>query len=82
MKLLNERAEGFQEGIDIFEPISRDEPEGVWSIQKERGGSIAILRSLKWPGYVFYHRPGGNENSWGGAYYGTGQRNDNVGYML
>jgi len=84
-KLLNERAEQFQEGIDIFEPISRDEPKGVWSIQVERGGSLSIIRSLLWPGYVFYHRPGQKANSssqWGSVYYGNGQRNDNVGYML
>lgn len=85
MKLLNDRAEQFQEGIDIFEPISRDEPAGVWSVQVERGGSVAIVRSLLWPGYVFYHRPAQKPNSgsqWGSVYYGNGQRNDNVGYML
>ncbi|KAJ3386335.1 Radial spoke head protein 9 [Lobulomyces angularis] len=85
MKLLMERGELFQEGIDIFEPISRDEPKGVWSIQVEKGGSIAILRSLLWPGYVFYHRPATSVNGcsqWGSVYYGNAQKNDNVGYML
>ncbi|KAL3895758.1 MAG: hypothetical protein SGCHY_004506 [Lobulomycetales sp.] len=83
-RLLNERAEQYQEAVDIFEPISRDDPQGVWSIQLERGGSVAILRSLLWPGYVFHHTPGQGDSpsKWGGAYYGNGQRNDNIGYML
>lgn len=26
----------------------------------ERQGSVAFLRSLLWPGYVFFHAPAGN----------------------
>lgn len=58
---------------------------GVWSIQVERGGTIALLRSLQWPGYLFFHRPthGTAPNAqWGAVYQGTGQRNDNIGFML
>ncbi|KAJ3050059.1 Radial spoke head protein 9 [Rhizophlyctis rosea] len=77
---LLERANNFDESLDIFEPISRDEPKGVWSAQVERGGSVAILRSLLWPGYVFFHAPA--PPKWGAMYYGTGQKNINIGFML
>ncbi|KAJ3036627.1 Radial spoke head protein 9 [Rhizophlyctis rosea] len=79
-RTLLERANNFDESLDIFEPISRDEPKGVWSAQVERGGSVAILRSLLWPGYVFFHAP--TPPKWGAMYYGTGQKNANVGFML
>ncbi|KAJ3107522.1 Radial spoke head protein 9 [Phlyctochytrium planicorne] len=80
MKSLAERAAGFEETIDIFETIAKDEPRGVWTIQAERGGSVAFLRSLLWPGYSFFHAP--SPTKWGAFYYGTGVRNVNIGFML
>ncbi|TPX72958.1 hypothetical protein SpCBS45565_g00164 [Spizellomyces sp. 'palustris'] len=79
-RTLQERADAFDESIDIFETIANDEPKGVWSCQTERTGSVAILRSLLWPGYVFFHTA--NPPKWGSMYYGTGQRNLNIGFML
>ena len=79
-KLLVDRGEQYSNQIDVFEPVSRDLPVGVWSIQKDVKG-IAILRSLLWPGFMFYHQPG-KAGGYLGVYFGTGQVNDNVGYML
>ncbi len=82
-KLLSELGDKYQESIDIFHPISRDEPQGVWSIQKALGETVTVIRSLLWPGYIFYHRPQDNAVSlWGSIYVGQGQRNDNLGFML
>ncbi|KAJ3025413.1 UNVERIFIED_CONTAM: Radial spoke head protein 9 [Siphonaria sp. JEL0065] len=79
-KTAEERATSFDETIDIFDAISGDDPRGVWSIQSERGGSVSLLRSLLWPGYVFFHTP--SPVKWGGMYYGWGLKNQNIGFML
>ncbi|KAI9101039.1 hypothetical protein DFS34DRAFT_612977 [Phlyctochytrium arcticum] len=79
-RTLQERAQSFDPSIDIFETIAKDDPKGVWSTQVERTGSVAILRSLLWPGYVFFHTP--SPLKWGAMYLGTGQRNLNIGFML
>ncbi|KAI8616197.1 hypothetical protein BC830DRAFT_1063664 [Chytriomyces sp. MP71] len=79
-KTVLERASNFDETIDIFDAISTDEPRGVWTIQSERGGSVSLIRSLLWPGYVFYHTP--TPAKWGGMYYGWGLKNHNIGFML
>ncbi|KAJ3194769.1 Radial spoke head protein 9 [Irineochytrium annulatum] len=77
LRTLAERSAGFEESIDIFQTIAKDEPNGVWTIQVERGGSVAILRSLQWPGYSSFHSP--SPAKWGGFYYGTGIKNWNIG---
>ncbi|KAJ3409980.1 hypothetical protein CcCBS67573_g00358 [Chytriomyces confervae] len=79
-KTVLERATNFDETIDIFDSVSGDEPRGVWTIQAERAGSVALLRSLLWPGYVFFHTPA--PAKWGGMYYGWGLKNQNIGFML
>ncbi|KAI8826722.1 uncharacterized protein EV422DRAFT_616153 [Fimicolochytrium jonesii] len=79
-KTLLERAGAFDESIDIFESISGDSPKGVWSCQTERMGSVVILRNLLWPGYTFFHSS--SPSRWGSMYFGTGQKNLNVGFML
>ncbi|KAI8592249.1 Radial spoke head protein 9 [Geranomyces variabilis] len=79
-KTLLERANAFDESIDIFESVAGDTPKGVWSCQTERTGSVAILRSLLWPGYTFFHTA--TPPKWGSMYYGGGQRNLNTGFML
>ncbi|KAI8622293.1 hypothetical protein BC830DRAFT_1090138 [Chytriomyces sp. MP71] len=79
-KTVLERASNFDETIDIFDAISTDNPRGVWTIQSERGGSVSLIRSLLWPGYVFYHTP--SPAKWGGIYYGWGLKNHNIGFML
>ncbi|KAJ3182887.1 Radial spoke head protein 9 [Gaertneriomyces sp. JEL0708] len=79
-KTLMDRAHAFDESVDVFESISDDQPKGVWSVQTEGTGSIAIVRNLMWPGYTFFHSPDGPK--WGSIYYGSGQRNNSLGFML
>ena len=38
------------------------------------------LRSLKWPGYFFVHET--ESPLWGGAYFGAGQENKDLCFML
>lgn len=66
--------------IDFMDPASDDVPNGCWSLQFERGGEVAVLRSLLWPGYTFCHAPG--TRRFGGVYWGTGTRNLDIAFML
>ncbi|KAJ1562537.1 Radial spoke head protein 9 [Nowakowskiella sp. JEL0078] len=79
-KSMLERAQFFDETIDVLQPLSEDEPRGMWALQVERGGTVAILRNLIWPGFTFFHTS--TPPKWGSIYIGTGQRNGSIGYML
>jgi radial spoke head protein 9 len=77
----------FDESIDIFESLANDNPKGVkvftlgsWSIQVENEGMVVLVRSLLWPGSTFVHSR--FPVTYSQFYYGTGQRNSNLGFML
>lgn len=53
---------------------------GTWSIQFDRGSGLIVLRSLLWPGYVFYHVPG--TRRYGSLYVGIGEKNLDLPFML
>lgn len=54
--------------------------KGCWSIQFERGSALVLLRSLKWPGTSFFHIP--ESPSFGSLYYGIGEVNKDLPFML
>ena len=54
--------------------------EGCWSLQFERGSALVLLRSLKWPGASFFHVP--STSSYGSLYFGIGERNKDIPFML
>lgn len=66
--------------LDFLDPVSIDVPNGCWALQYERGGSVAVLKSLLWPGFTFYHAP--NTSDHGYLYTGIGQRNADLAFML
>uniref|UniRef100_A0A0B7ABU3 Radial spoke head protein 9 homolog n=1 Tax=Arion vulgaris TaxID=1028688 RepID=A0A0B7ABU3_9EUPU len=66
--------------IDFMDSIEDDIPNGSWSIQFERGSGLLTLRSLLWPGYSFYHVPATRE--YGSVYFGTGERNLDLPFMI
>lgn len=79
-KSLLEQAD-LDKAIDFLDPIISDIPRnGSWSIQAERGSSLIVLRSLHWLGFTFYHVP--NTNIYGYAYFGTGEKNLDLPFML
>ncbi|KAF5302391.1 hypothetical protein FQA39_LY10430 [Lamprigera yunnana] len=41
--------------LDFLDTLDMDIPEGCWSLQQCVGDSLVILKSLYWPGFVFYH---------------------------
>lgn len=66
--------------IDFMQPIDEDIPKGCWSLQFERGSGQVVLRSLYWLGLTFYHLPG--TNKFGSIYWGLGQKNLDLPFML
>ena len=77
---LTDRINVYDDAIDIFETIDHDQPKGVWSIQTETGGTASILRNLEWPGYALL--TSSSPIKYASFYYGTGQKNHNLGYMF
>merc|ERR1719430_2335878 len=65
--------------IDFMDTIEDDIPIGVWSIQNDRGINVT-LRNLKWIGLISYAVP--NCTRYGCAYFGTGEPNYDLPFML
>lgn len=65
---------------DFLDPLVDDSPLGTWVLRVDVGEAMATLRSLAWPGYYAYAEVGGRR--FGGAYFGTGQRNVDLAFML
>eukprot|EP00043_Microstomoeca_roanoka_P021484 m.255307 g.255307 ORF g.255307 m.255307 type:complete len:294 (+) comp19354_c0_seq1:366-1247(+) len=68
------------QGLDFMDTLADDIPRGCWSIQYQNGSTAVILRSLLWPGFVFFHTP--NSPLHGHAYVGDGQRNNDLIFEL
>lgn len=78
-KTLLQRA-NLEKAIDFMDIIEEDIPKGSWSLQFERGSGLVTLRSLLWLGYVSYHIPG--TRKYGSVYFGTGEKNMDLPFML
>lgn len=55
----------------FLEDAGEDQPKGTWTLQKRT--DYIHIRSLKWPGYMFFHKLGSNK--FGGMYIGDGLKN-------
>lgn len=53
---------------------------GCWTLQFERGSGVVVLHSLVWFGMVSYHVP--DTSKYGYFYCGTGERNNDLPFML
>ncbi|XP_071962347.1 radial spoke head protein 9 homolog [Antedon mediterranea] len=79
-KSLLEKAD-MDPSIDFLDPISEDIPQGrSYTIQFERGSGLLIIRSLLWLGMMFYHVP--SSKQFGYVYFGTGEKNKDLPFML
>jgi len=65
--------------IDFMDTIENDIPLGVWSVQNERGVNI-VLRNMNWLGLIAYAVPG--TRFYGCTYFGTGEPNYDIPFML
>lgn len=65
---------------DFLDRLSDDEPRGVWALRVDAAQKRSTIRSLKWPGYFFFHELG--SNNFAGVYTGNGLANGDLGFML
>jgi len=65
---------------NFLDPLKEDLPQGCWAIRQDPSISLVTLRSLNWPGYVSYHIPG--TTKFGGLYFGHGQKNRDLPFIL
>lgn len=69
---------------DFMDPASEDGPKGVWGPvpgpRLDAATGVVSLRSLKWPGYCFFHRV--NTPSFGSLYWGDGRKATDLHFMM
>jgi len=70
---------GLVRSTDFLDGLSSD-PASSWSLQFNSSKTCSSLRSLIWPGYFFFHKIGSSQ--YGGAYFGTGQKNTDIAFMI
>ncbi|NXS08844.1 RSPH9 protein, partial [Neodrepanis coruscans] len=78
-KTLLEKA-NLDPSTDFLDSLEHDIPKGSWSVQLEKGGTVVVLRSLLWLGLTFYHVP--LTKQYGYIYFGTGEKNLDLPFML
>lgn len=71
---------GVSNNLDFLDPVTESQPAGVWVAQMNSSSTGAVLRSLVWPGYEFKMQVGSSNHV--GAYFGNGQKNQDVMFML
>ena len=65
---------------DILDGIQGDQPKGCWSLQMDERNETAVLRSLSWPGFQFFHKL--SSNRFGNIYIGDGLKNQEVHFIV
>jgi len=70
---------GLVRSTDFLDSLAADAASS-WSLQYNSSKTSSSLRSLIWPGYFFYHKVGTSQ--YGGAYFGTGQKNTDLAFMI
>ena len=53
---------------------------GMWSIQKDTTGQMAVIRNNVWAGFTAYHKAASGD--FGGIYNGDGLKNQDLVFML
>ncbi|KAH0950962.1 hypothetical protein HN011_004420 [Eciton burchellii] len=65
--------------LDFLDSIDMDIPQGCWDLQF-LGHHLAILHSLYWHGFIFFHKI--NTPHYGFLYVGHGKKNLDIPFML
>lgn len=66
--------------MDFLDSIDQDIPSGCWNLSLEQDGSLAYLKSLYWPGMMYFHKVRTPEA--GFLYIGHGRKNLDVPFLL
>ncbi|XP_074753073.1 radial spoke head protein 9 homolog isoform X3 [Athene noctua] len=78
-KTLLEKAD-LDPSTDFLDSLEHDIPQGSWTVQLEKGGTVVVLRSLLWLGLTFYHVP--MTKQYGYIYFGSGEKNLDLPFMM
>jgi hypothetical protein len=65
---------------DFLDPLSEDEPKGIWSSVLSLGRGSVQLRNARWPGYFFWHEF--ETSKFGSIYQGDGRRNEDLSWSI
>lgn len=65
---------------DFLPPITEDRPEGVWSLKYDATFGVVTLENLLFEGSLFYLKT--DSLQWGQVYFGTGERNLDLCFVL
>lgn len=65
---------------NFLDPLQDDLPKNCWACRQDPSMAMVTLRSLSWPGYASYHVPGSTK--FGGLYFGYGQKNRDLPFIL
>ena len=65
---------------DFLDEVNGDQPRGMWSIQKDTTGQMAVIRNNVWAGFTAYHKAASGD--FGGIYCGDGLKNRDICFML
>lgn len=65
---------------DFLDGVDADLPKGCWAVRQDANINTVTLRSLMWPGYIGFHAPG--TKRFGGVYFGYGQKNRDLPFIL
>jgi len=71
---------GMVQSTDFLDSLAEDTPQGVWSLRLSMATNKATLRSLLWPGYFAYVAC--DSQRYGGAYFGSGQKNMDIAFSV
>jgi radial spoke head protein 9 len=74
------RREGPTNNPNCWDSIEEDQPHGKWVLRVDESGEDIVLRNLEWPGYEFHTKASNSQYT--GAYFGTGERNLDLLFML
>lgn len=65
---------------ELLKSVATAIPKGQWSCRMVPAFNAVSIRSLYWPGFFFYHIP--NTTQHGYCYFGTGEKNVDIAFML
>lgn len=68
------------QSLDFLESCGDYSPKGALCCNFDEATSIVTVRNLVWPGFLAYTMPG--MTYWGYCYFGTGQKNLDIAFML
>jgi len=74
------RKSGLNNTTEFLDTLTDDAEKGIWSLQTDPTGQVVTLRHLEWPGFEFSHTIG--STCYSRAYFGYGEKNTDVNFML